>query len=183
MAGGIPFVLTTLPQCAMNIESDSILYGRACNPWNKERTTGGSSGGEGGLVGACCSPLGVGTDIGGTRFSARFVGRARSSFSPQPRLQIWCKLGDSVRFLLSARCRGQSFLAKRARRPAGAWFAWRRSYHIFQRGLPNKKCLSVGVRKTFRINSNSLCILRVGWVQAHRAASLDERSVCAVEVL
>ena len=41
-------------------------WGRAKNPWNIERTTSGSSGGEAGLIAAKCSPFGVGTDIGGS---------------------------------------------------------------------------------------------------------------------
>lgn len=36
------------------------------NPWNKKRAVGGSSGGEGGLIAAQCSVLGVGSDIGGS---------------------------------------------------------------------------------------------------------------------
>lgn len=42
------------------------IWGRACNPWNITRTTGGSSGGEGGLICANCSPIGIGSDIGGS---------------------------------------------------------------------------------------------------------------------
>lgn len=36
------------------------------NPWNESRSIGGSSGGEGGLIAARCSPLGVGSDVGGS---------------------------------------------------------------------------------------------------------------------
>jgi len=36
------------------------------NPWNRTRTSGGSSGGESGLVSARCSPSGFGTDVGGS---------------------------------------------------------------------------------------------------------------------
>jgi fatty acid amide hydrolase 2 len=31
-----------------------------------DRSCGGSSGGEGGLVGSLCSPIGIGSDIGGS---------------------------------------------------------------------------------------------------------------------
>lgn len=36
------------------------------NPWNETRGIGGSSGGEGGLIAARCSALGIGSDVGGS---------------------------------------------------------------------------------------------------------------------
>jgi fatty acid amide hydrolase len=48
------------------IEADNPVYGRTNNPWNIERTCGGSSGGEGAIIAAGGSPLGLGTDIGGS---------------------------------------------------------------------------------------------------------------------
>lgn len=48
----------------MTIESVNYIWGRSKNPWDTTRTTGGSSGGEAGLIAARCSPLGLGTDIG-----------------------------------------------------------------------------------------------------------------------
>jgi Asp-tRNA(Asn)/Glu-tRNA(Gln) amidotransferase A subunit family amidase len=50
----------------MATESTNYLYGNAENPYNKDRCAGGSSGGEGGLIAARCSPLGMGSDIGGS---------------------------------------------------------------------------------------------------------------------
>lgn len=64
--GAIPFVRSNLTQVMMWFETESNLYGRAENPWDRTRSTGGSSGGEAGLVSARCSPLGVGSDIGGS---------------------------------------------------------------------------------------------------------------------
>ena len=59
----------------MFYESSNQIYGRALNPWNKNRTTGGSSGGEAGLVAARASPLGIGSDIGGSiRVPCTFCG-------------------------------------------------------------------------------------------------------------
>ena len=65
-AGAIPFVKTNIPQSLMINESVNNIYGRSLNPWNLERTVGGSSGGEGGLIGADASPFGIGSDIGGS---------------------------------------------------------------------------------------------------------------------
>eukprot|EP00351_Strombidinopsis_sp_SopsisLIS2011_P000984 CAMPEP_0116881018 /NCGR_PEP_ID=MMETSP0463-20121206/13074_1 /TAXON_ID=181622 /ORGANISM="Strombidinopsis sp, Strain SopsisLIS2011" /LENGTH=111 /DNA_ID=CAMNT_0004532431 /DNA_START=565 /DNA_END=903 /DNA_ORIENTATION=- len=44
----------------------SVIYGEARNPHDPVRTTSGSSGGAGALVAAKCTPLGLGSDIGGS---------------------------------------------------------------------------------------------------------------------
>lgn len=64
--GGIPFVKSNVPMLLKTSETVNNLYGRALNPWNRERTPGGSSGGEGALIASCCSPAGFGSDIGGS---------------------------------------------------------------------------------------------------------------------
>ena len=50
----------------MSIETMNRLYGRCLNPWDRTRYPGGSSGGEGALIGSRASPLGLGTDFGGS---------------------------------------------------------------------------------------------------------------------
>ena len=73
--GAIPFVRSNIPQCLLINESMCNIWGRACNPWDTTRTTGGSSGGEAGLIAARCSPFGIGTDIGGSvRIPALYCG-------------------------------------------------------------------------------------------------------------
>ena len=73
--GAIPFIKSSGPQMMMTIETINNVWGRAKNPWNPERTVGGSSGGEGGLVASRCSPVGIGTDIGGSvRIPALYCG-------------------------------------------------------------------------------------------------------------
>ena len=64
--GAIPFVRSNVSQGLMWIESKNRIYGQALNPWNILKTPGGSSGGEGGLVAARASPLGIASDIGGS---------------------------------------------------------------------------------------------------------------------
>lgn len=59
-------VKTTQPQSIMQLETDSHIYGRTCNAFNRTCTSGGSSGGEGALVAMKGSTMGVGTDIGGS---------------------------------------------------------------------------------------------------------------------
>ena len=64
--GAIPFVRTSVPQLLMLPETFSAAWGTACNPHDLSRTCGGSTGGEGALIAARGSPLGIGTDVGGS---------------------------------------------------------------------------------------------------------------------
>jgi fatty acid amide hydrolase len=74
-AGGIIVGITNVPQLLIYHESDNPVYGRANNPWNLDRTPGGSSGGEGATIAAGESPLGLGSDVGGSiRVPAHFNG-------------------------------------------------------------------------------------------------------------
>ncbi|WVQ86005.1 hypothetical protein IAT38_008173 [Cryptococcus sp. DSM 104549] len=73
-AGAVFWVKTTNPQALMALETNSFL-GPTMNPFNAKVVSGGSSGGEGALVGGYGSPLGAGTDIGGSiRGPASFNG-------------------------------------------------------------------------------------------------------------
>ena len=73
--GGIVLGKTNVPQLLIFIESVNRVYGRTNNPVNQNFTCGGSSGGEGAIIGAGASPVGVGSDIGGSvRFPAAFCG-------------------------------------------------------------------------------------------------------------
>ncbi|KAN0063736.1 hypothetical protein ACQY0O_003786 [Thecaphora frezii] len=65
-AGAIPFVKTNLPQTIMYPETQNELFGITRNPHNRLLHAGGSSGGEGALLAIKGSPLGVGTDVGGS---------------------------------------------------------------------------------------------------------------------
>ena len=73
--GAIPLCKSNVPQGLLALESDNALYGNAKNPWNITKTAGGSSGGEAGLVSSFCSPIGLGSDIGGSiRNPANYCG-------------------------------------------------------------------------------------------------------------
>jgi fatty acid amide hydrolase len=75
--GAIVLGKTNVPQLLLYVESDSPAYGRTNNPWNLERAVGGSSGGQAAILAAGGTPLGVGTDIGGSlRYPATFCGVA-----------------------------------------------------------------------------------------------------------
>lgn len=65
-AGAIPFARTNLPDLGLRVHTDSQLHGLTRNPWDRELTAGGSSGGEAVALATGMSPLGVGNDIGGS---------------------------------------------------------------------------------------------------------------------
>ncbi|KAK7708812.1 hypothetical protein SLS57_008873 [Botryosphaeria dothidea] len=65
-AGAVFYARTTQPQTLMHLETSNNIFGVTVNPFNTALTSGGSSGGEGALVGFRGSCLGVGTDIGGS---------------------------------------------------------------------------------------------------------------------
>ena len=74
-AGAILLGNTNTPEDLMAYETDNLLNGRTSNPWNLERTSGGSSGGEAAAIAAGCSMGGVGSDGGGSiRVPAHFCG-------------------------------------------------------------------------------------------------------------
>ena len=65
-AGAVVLGKTNVPELLFYLEADNPVYGRTNNPWNLDRSPGGSSGGEGALVAAGGSAFGMGTDIGGS---------------------------------------------------------------------------------------------------------------------
>ncbi|CAI4226642.1 unnamed protein product [Auanema sp. JU1783] len=65
-AGGILLAITNVPEVCMWVESNNTVYGRTSNPYDTRRMAGGSSGGEGSLIGSAGSLIGVGSDIGGS---------------------------------------------------------------------------------------------------------------------
>ena len=65
-AGAIVLGKTNVAQMLLFLESDNPLYGRVNNPWNLDRSPGGSSGGEAAIISARGSTLGLGTDLGGS---------------------------------------------------------------------------------------------------------------------
>ncbi|KAI3420078.1 hypothetical protein GPALN_003410 [Globodera pallida] len=65
-AGAILVAITVLPNLALSWSGDDSGYGIANNPHDTRRITGGSSSGEGALIGAGASLFGIGNDIGGS---------------------------------------------------------------------------------------------------------------------
>jgi amidase len=82
-AGALILGTTNCPEFLMAYETDNLLHGRTCNPWDLERSPGGSSGGESAAIAAGMSAAGLGSDSGGSvRVPAHFTGIC--SLKPTP---------------------------------------------------------------------------------------------------
>lgn len=74
-AGAVVIGKTNLPPFAMDFQCSNPLFGTTNNPWNRDYTTGGSSGGSAAAVAAGLSFLDIGTDLAGSlRIPASFCG-------------------------------------------------------------------------------------------------------------
>lgn len=78
-AGAIPLGVTNTSEVCMWMESYNRVYGLSRNPYDPSRTVGGSSGGEGAIVGSAASPFGLGGSI---RMPAFFNGVFGHKCSP-----------------------------------------------------------------------------------------------------
>ncbi len=73
--GAIILGITNAPEFCAAFETDNALNGRTNNPYDLNRTPGGSSGGEAALIAAGGSPIGIGSDAGGSiREPAHYCG-------------------------------------------------------------------------------------------------------------
>ncbi len=76
-AGAVILGRTNLSQLMLYAECRNPIFGQTANPWSAVHGPGGSSGGEAAAIAAGMSPLGIGTDIGGSiRVPAHFCGIA-----------------------------------------------------------------------------------------------------------
>jgi len=62
-AGAVLLGKTSLPEMSYWTETDNLLIGCTLNPYDPDRTPGGSSGGESAAIAAALSPLGLGSDV------------------------------------------------------------------------------------------------------------------------
>jgi amidase len=74
-AGGVLVGKTNVPMLLADYQSRNPIFGRTNNPWNLERTPGGSSGGAAAALAAGMTPFEIGTDLSGSiRLPAHFCG-------------------------------------------------------------------------------------------------------------
>ena len=74
-AGSCLLGKTNIPVALGDWQADSPVYGRTNNPWDLDRTPGGSTGGGGAALAAGMTPLEIGSDIGGSiRVPAAYCG-------------------------------------------------------------------------------------------------------------
>jgi len=75
--GAILLGKTNTPEFTLSFETDNLVYGMTNNPFDLERSPGGSSGGAAAIVAAGGSPFDIGSDYGGSvRLPAHFCGIA-----------------------------------------------------------------------------------------------------------
>ncbi|MBO9533085.1 MAG: amidase [Solirubrobacteraceae bacterium] len=65
-AGAIPVGVTNTSELCLWIEARNKVYGDSRNPYDLGRTVGGSSGGEGAVIGSGGVPFGLGSDLAGS---------------------------------------------------------------------------------------------------------------------
>lgn len=101
-AGAIVLGKTNAPEFGSTAFTRNLLFGVTRNPWNLERTPGGSSGGSSAAIAAGMVPLATGSDGGGSiRIPACYVGcfGIKPSFGRVPRgpfeMLTW---GDTVSY-------------------------------------------------------------------------------------
>jgi fatty acid amide hydrolase len=103
-AGAVILGRTNVSQLLLYHESRNPIFGQTSNPWSAAHTPGGSSGGEAAALAAGMSPLGVGTDIGGSiRVPAHFTG----TVGLKPTLDRWINKGMTSALVGQEAIRGQ----------------------------------------------------------------------------
>ena len=76
-AGAIAIGRTNMPEFALRWHTENEFWGATVNPWNRNLTPGGSSGGEAVALATGMTPFGLGNDLGGSvRWPAQCCGIA-----------------------------------------------------------------------------------------------------------
>jgi amidase len=91
-AGAVPLGITNVPELTIWPFTETESWGKSSNPWDANRTPGGSSGGSGAAVAAGLAPVALGSDgAGSIRIPAAWCGlfgikpqRGRISYRPLP---------------------------------------------------------------------------------------------------
>jgi amidase len=121
-AGAIVLGKTHMPRLCGDCQATSPMFGITRNPWNPDRTPGGTSGGEAAAISAGFSALGVGGDFGGSvRSPAHYCGVY--SFKPgDHRIPNRGKIPPLPGGLQTARCMEVSGAMARSVADLRLWF-------------------------------------------------------------
>ena len=92
-AGAVIFGKTNIPTWLADCQSFNPIYGKTFNPWNVDRTPGGSSGGSAAALSAGLTGLEMGSDIAG---SIRNPAAHCGLFGHKPTLGICSTLGHTL---------------------------------------------------------------------------------------
>jgi Asp-tRNA(Asn)/Glu-tRNA(Gln) amidotransferase A subunit family amidase len=112
-AGAILIGKTNIPEFAMHYDSNNLVYGATRNPHDPEHSAGGSSGGEGAALATGITPIGVGSDYGGSiRVPAHFNGvvglrpgrwvvpyAGHFPHAQVMTVQLWSEIGPMARYV------------------------------------------------------------------------------------
>ena len=112
-AGAILIGKTNIPEFAFHYDSNNLVYGATRNPHDRERSVGGSSGGEAAALATGITPISVGSDYGGSiRVPAHFCGVTglkpgrwvvpySGHFPPVQAMsiQLWSEIGPMARYV------------------------------------------------------------------------------------
>jgi amidase len=93
-AGAIIMGKTNVSPRLLDIQSDNAIFGRTNNPWNLDRTPGGSSGGAAAALAIGMTPLEIGSDLAGSiRIPAHFCG-VYGLKTTEHRVSLWGHIPD-----------------------------------------------------------------------------------------
>jgi len=111
-AGAILIGKSNTPEFTLSYETDNPVYGRTSNPYDLDRSPGGSSGGAAAIVASGGAPFDIGSDTGGSiRIPAHFCGiagikptsgrvpRTGHAIGPGSHLDALTQLGPMARYV------------------------------------------------------------------------------------
>ena len=142
-AGLVTVGTTTTPEMAFNANTESLVYGSTCNPWNLNHSVGGSSGGAGAAVASGIVPMAHANDGGGSiRIPAACNGvvgmkpsRGRTPTGPGSGIFLW---GLAIEFVETRTVRDSAALLDAVAGPDDGYF-----YHAEP---PKESFLSAAMR-------------------------------------
>lgn len=192
--GAVLYVKTSVPTGSFTGDTFNNIIQYTPNPCNRRLTVGGSSGGEGGLLALKGSPLGVGTDIGGSvRVPAVWNGcyglRPSTGRIPSEGTASIVDGQMAIPFVLGfmAPSAEAITLATRSLLSLGPWMddplvheiPWREDiYTKFKESASGRSRLSFGVMRTDHYVNVQPPVQRAMDIMVHRIRSLGH-SVCS----